>query len=99
MGKDPRAHLVVITTELFLPWSDSLKAKRRIILAIQQRIRGRLNAAVAEIGHHDEWQRCVLGIAMWGMDNRVLQRQIDIVTRLIAEHEEIELGRFDTEWL
>jgi len=40
----------------------SLKHKRQIINGLKKRIRNRFNVSVAEIDHHQLWQRAALGI-------------------------------------
>lgn len=49
----------VITFELHLAVSHSLKDKRQILRSLKDRLRGR-NLAVAEIGYQDLWQRSIL---------------------------------------
>lgn len=49
--------------ELRLPSCSSLKEKRQIIKSIKDRTCSRFNISIAEINHHDLWQRATLGIA------------------------------------
>lgn len=49
--------------ELHLPESRSLKDKRQIVRSILQRIRAKFNISIAEIDHHDLWQRASIGIS------------------------------------
>ena len=53
----------VYTFELHLPGSRSLKNKRQVVKRLKDRLRSRLNVAVAEIGDHaDRWQRAGLAV-------------------------------------
>jgi len=58
--------VVVLACEaqVFLPESRSLKDKRQIVTSLKERIRGRFNVSVAEVDHHDLWQRSTLGLAV-----------------------------------
>ncbi len=47
----------VITFELRLEESHSLKDKRHFVKSLKDRLRSKFNVAVAEIGYQDLWQR------------------------------------------
>ncbi len=53
--------IAVLSVELFLPMSASLKDKRMVLRRIKDRLQ-RMNLAVAEVEHQDVWQRAGLGI-------------------------------------
>ena len=48
--------------ELFIPASQSLKAKRSVVQSLKAKL-AQLNVAVAEVDGQDLWQRAVLGVA------------------------------------
>ena len=50
----------VLTLELRLEESHSLKDKRHVVQGLKDRLRHKFNVAVAEIGHHDLWQRATV---------------------------------------
>ena len=50
----------ILRFELHLPESTSLKGKRKHLQAVKSRLERRFGASVAEIGHHDLWQRSLL---------------------------------------
>ena len=50
----------VLTLELHLEFSHSLKEKRHVIESLKDRLRHKFNVAVAEIDYHDTWQRSVI---------------------------------------
>ena len=54
------ATIGVLTLELRLPESHSLKDKRQVVKGLRDRLRHRFNVAVAEIDYQDLWQRSVL---------------------------------------
>jgi hypothetical protein len=47
----------VITFELHLDEAHSLKDKRHFVKGLKDRLRVKLNVAVAEIGYQEQWQR------------------------------------------
>jgi uncharacterized protein YlxP (DUF503 family) len=49
--------------EIFIPASASLKDKRRVIRPVTAVVRKKFNAAVAEVDHHDLWQRTTIGVS------------------------------------
>jgi uncharacterized protein YlxP (DUF503 family) len=52
----------LLTLEIYIPDSHSLKDKRQVLRSLKDRLRGRFNVAVAELEHHDNWQRAQVGI-------------------------------------
>lgn len=55
---------VVMTLELHVPASGSLKAKRGVLKSIAAKLRNELKVSVAEVDHQDLWQRATLGVAI-----------------------------------
>lgn len=64
------ARVAVGTIELYLPEVDSLKGKRHVLKGIKDRVRARFEVAVAEVDHHDVWQRATLAVACVSHDSR-----------------------------
>ncbi len=52
--------LGILRVELFFPENGSLKEKRHFIRSIKDKVRSSLNVSVAEVDHHDLWQRASL---------------------------------------
>jgi uncharacterized protein len=69
---------------LFLPESHSLKEKRMVLRRIKDRVRDKFNAAIAEVGEHDLWQRGSLGLAVVGSDRRFVESALDEVVRFVG---------------
>ncbi len=55
----------------------SLKAKRRIVKAIINNVDRHFNASVAEIDSNDVHQRAVIGFAMVGNSQRMINSKLD----------------------
>jgi uncharacterized protein len=58
--------VTILTVELHFPDARSLKAKRQYLRSAKDALRGRLGASVAEVDHHDLWQRATLTAAWVG---------------------------------
>jgi uncharacterized protein YlxP (DUF503 family) len=54
------ASIGVLTLEMRLDNSHSLKEKRHVVQSLKERLRRKFNLAVAEIDCQDLWQRAVL---------------------------------------
>jgi len=94
-----QANLCVVSIELLIPMSHSLKDKRKQIKSLKDKIKARFNASVAEIDYLDDWQRAVLGVSMISNDKNFLEKQCRAIENLLLENRETELLDFDIEWL
>lgn len=56
--------VAMVSIGLHLPACGSLKDKRGVTKALIARLRRELNVSIAEVGGHDQWQRCELGVAI-----------------------------------
>ncbi len=54
------AAIGVLTLEIVVEHSHSLKEKRHVVKSLKDRIQERFNVAVAEIDHLDSWQHSVV---------------------------------------
>jgi len=79
----------LLTLEIHIPDSRSLKDKRQVLRSLKDRLRGRYNIAVAELDHHDSWQRAQVGIVSISNEAAHLEQSLRTV---LNEAEEI-LGR------
>ena len=72
--------------EIHVHGSQSLKQKRGVVRAIQQRLRNRFNLSVSEVGGQGTWQRAVIGMTAAGSEaapvRKVLERAIAFVEEL-----------------
>jgi uncharacterized protein len=55
--------VAILTAELHFPDASSLKEKRHFVRSAKDNLRNRFGAAVAEVDHHDLWQRATLTVA------------------------------------
>jgi uncharacterized protein len=63
------ASIGVLTLELRLENSHSLKEKRHVVASLKDRLRHKFNVAVAEIDHQDLWQRATLAAVTVSSDH------------------------------
>jgi uncharacterized protein YlxP (DUF503 family) len=68
------AYFLALTIHLHLPDNGSLKGKRKELLAVKSALARRFGAAVAEVDHHDLWQRSTLAAALTGGSVHELER-------------------------
>lgn len=69
----------LLTLEIHLPDAQSLKDKRQVIRRLKDRLRGHFNVAVAELDHHDLWQRAVVGVVTLSNDSEHVARSLQAV--------------------
>lgn len=72
-----------VSADLHLPHGGSLKDKRRELRRLKQRLAQRHGCAVAEVDHHDLWQRARITIAVVGRDAHDVGTQIEAVSRAL----------------
>jgi uncharacterized protein YlxP (DUF503 family) len=89
----------VLTLELRLENSHSLKDKRHVVQSLKERLRHKFNVAVAEIDYQDLWQRAVVAAVTVSADHvraaGVLQSVEDEAAALLGA----ELVGTAVEWL
>ena len=79
----------LLTLEIYVPDSHSLKDKRQVLRSLKDRLRGRFNVAVAELDHHDNWQRAQVGIVSISNNAAHLEQSLRTI---LSDAEEV-LGR------
>jgi uncharacterized protein YlxP (DUF503 family) len=57
--------------------NHSLKGKRKVVRSMVDRVKHKFNAAVAEVGANDNWQRIELGISTVGNDRRYIDSALN----------------------
>jgi hypothetical protein len=86
----------ILRVELFFPENGSLKGKRRYVKSAKAQLQQRFGAAVAEVDHHELWQRCRLTVACVARGYRELQELLDGAERFLGA-QDYELVRADRE--
>jgi uncharacterized protein YlxP (DUF503 family) len=84
-------YAAAVRFDLHVPESRSLKTKRAAIRPIVDGLRHRFKVSVAEVDHHDTWQRCAIGIAVVAESAHHLEEVLAVVERFVANAPEAEL--------
>lgn len=84
------ARVAVGTVELHLPDVGSLKDKRHVLKGLKEKVKHRFDVAVAEVDHHDSWQRATLAVASISHDSRhaneVVSKAVAFIESLVDGH-------------
>jgi uncharacterized protein YlxP (DUF503 family) len=89
----------VITFELRLEGSHSLKDKRHFVKGLKDRLRARFNVSVAEIDHQDSWQRGLVAAVTVSPDRPYAEKVLQGVEREAASLLGPLLVEVTVEWL
>ena len=89
-------YVAILSFELHFPESHSLKEKRHHLRSAKAQLQRRVGASVAEVDHHDVWQRARLTLACVTRDARDATRLLDEAERWLSG-QEFELGACDRE--
>ncbi len=76
--------VAILTVELHFPEAGSLKGKRHFVRSAKDTLHGRFGAAVAEVDHHDLWQRAALTVACVARSAQDAGKLADGVERWLA---------------
>jgi uncharacterized protein len=87
----PGGWIGVLSAELHFPEAHSLKEKRMHVRSAKDQLRNRFGAAVAEVDHHDVWQRARLTVAVVAREAGEAERLVADAERYLASRE-WELG-------
>ncbi len=81
--------------DLRIPGCGSLKEKRHVVKTLTAGIRSKFNVSVAEIDHHDLWQRTAIAVSAVAGEAYHAKRVLHEVERFIERWAEVEV--IDTE--
>lgn len=86
----------ILSAELHFPDNHSLKGKRKELLSVKAQLQRRFGASVAEVDHHDVWQRSRLTLACVARGHKDLVGLLDGAERYLAA-QGFELGQVERE--
>jgi uncharacterized protein len=93
------ASVGVLTLELRLENSFSLKDKRQVVRSLKDRLRRKFNVAVAEIDYQELWQRAALAAVTVSSDHSYAEKLLQSVEQEAASLLGSELAGSSVEWL
>jgi uncharacterized protein len=74
----------ILSVELHFPESHSLKGKRKELLSVKAQLQRRFGASVAEVDHHEVWQRARLTLSCVAREYRDAERLLDQAERYLS---------------
>lgn len=77
----------ILAVELHFPEAGSLKGKRKFVRSAKAQLQNRFGASVAEVAHHDLWQRAGLTVACVARELREAERLLDEAERYLGAQE------------
>jgi uncharacterized protein len=84
--------LVALTRfDLRIPGCGSLKEKRHVIKGLTAGIRQKFNVSVAEVDHHDKWQRTTLGVSAVAGESYHARRVMHEVEKYVSTWHAVEI--------
>jgi uncharacterized protein YlxP (DUF503 family) len=85
----------ISTFEIHLPACRSLKAKRKVVKGLIDRIHARFRVSVAETDFHDLLQRSEISVAIVSRSEHEAQRMMDEIRTVV---DGVEPDAFLTQW-
>jgi uncharacterized protein len=77
----------ILSVELHFPEAGSLKGKRKYVKSAKAQLQNRFGASVAEVEHHDLWQRARLTVACAAREHGEAARLLADAERFLAGQE------------
>ena len=77
----------ILSAELHFPDNGSLKGKRKFVKSVKAQLQQRFGASVAEVDHHDLWQRARVTLACVARDYRGVEGLLDDAERYLHGQE------------
>jgi uncharacterized protein len=77
----------ILSVELRFPEAGSLKGKRKFVKSAKAQLQNRFGASVAEVDHHELWQRARLTMSCVARDERAVVRLLDEAERYLNGQE------------
>ena len=84
----------ILSVELHFPEAGSLKGKRKYVKSAKAQLQNRFGASVAEVDHHELWQRARLTLSCVTREYREAEQLLDEAERYLSG-QEYELVRTD----
>ena len=74
----------ILSVELHFPDAGSLKGKRKYVKSAKAQLQNRFGASVAEVDHHELWQRARLTLSCVTREYREAEQLLDEAERYLA---------------
>ena len=87
----------ILIVHLYLPNSDSLKAKRRIVISLKSRLKNKFNISIEEIGLLDSLKESQVGICCISNNGRYIDKELSFIVEIIGSNPNVEMIDYSTE--
>jgi hypothetical protein len=77
----------ILSVELHFPENGSLKGKRKFVKSAKAQLQHRFGVSVAEVDHHELWQRARLMVACVARDHGEVERLLDDAERYLSSQD------------
>lgn len=77
----------ILSVELHFPEAGSLKGKRKHVKSAKAQLQNRFGVSVAEVDHHDLWQRTRLTVACVARELREVEELLEEAVRYLSGQE------------
>jgi len=89
----------LLTLEIFLPDSRSLKNKRSQLRPLMERLRRNWNVSVTEVENRDAWQRASVAIASINTESAGAHHTLEKIVRHVEEERSLNLLDYSIQML
>ncbi|HEY3263646.1 MAG TPA: DUF503 domain-containing protein [Actinomycetota bacterium] len=77
--------------DLRIPRCGSLKQKRHVVKTLTNGLRSKFNVSVAEVDHHDLWQRSTIAVSAVAGEGYHLKRVMHEVEKFVERWAEVDV--------
>ena len=86
--------------DLRVPGCASLKGKRHVLRSLNSALRSTFNVSVAEVDHHDLWQRTAIAVAAVDREQYHVRKVMHQVERFVEGWSDVEIiaTQLDLHW-
>jgi uncharacterized protein YlxP (DUF503 family) len=89
----------LLTVEIHIPESGSLKSKRFVLKSLTDRLRKNFNISMAEVEYQDLWQRSVLAIVTVNTDRSHADSALSKILNRLEKEGDFQVTGVQTEFL
>ncbi|WP_324667545.1 DUF503 domain-containing protein [Geochorda subterranea] len=87
--------VAVATADIWIEGSQSLKDRRRVVRALVDRLRARLNVSVVEMDQPSTWQRARVVVACVAQTEAQARAVMEQARRLVERDDQAQVTRFE----
>jgi uncharacterized protein YlxP (DUF503 family) len=81
----------LLTLEIYIPYSHSLKEKRKTLNRVKDRLKKKFNIAFAELEYQNKWQRSKIGLVTLNTQKSMVEKIFQKIIKEIEENIEGEI--------